>query len=176
MSVPFGGQVRDPQEWMREQERRSAELLAKAEVAKTELANNVVTLTSRDRLVTLTVNPGGGLTSLTLSPQAQDKPVSQLATLIMSTYREATTKAADKTLAIMAGLTGEDSEAVEFIKSTLPPREEPAPAPVEEDRRFAIEDDAPEPPPPAPRPRPRRPDSGEDDGEDFEHVDWTNRS
>ncbi|MEC3977659.1 hypothetical protein [Amycolatopsis sp. H20-H5] len=59
MSVPFGGQVRDPQEWMREQERRGAELLAKAEEAKTELANNIVTLSSRDRLVTVRVIRAG---------------------------------------------------------------------------------------------------------------------
>ncbi|MGY6654645.1 YbaB/EbfC family nucleoid-associated protein [Amycolatopsis sp. TRM77291] len=35
-----------------------------------DLENNVVTLSSPDRLVTVTVNAGGGLTSLSLSPQA----------------------------------------------------------------------------------------------------------
>ncbi|ONF71490.1 YbaB/EbfC family nucleoid-associated protein [Amycolatopsis keratiniphila] len=172
MTVPFGGQVRDPREWMREQERRSAALLAKAEQAKADLENNVVTLSSPDRLVTVTVNPGGGLTSLSLSPQAQERPPAQLASLIMSTYRKATTRAADRTLEIMAGLTGQDSEAVDFIKSTLPPREETQPAPESDDSaRFGV----PAEPPPA-KPRPPRPVSDEDDGEDFQHVDWTGRS
>ncbi|WP_181777710.1 YbaB/EbfC family nucleoid-associated protein [Amycolatopsis pittospori] len=175
MSVPFGGQVRDPREWMREQEQRSAALLAKAEQAKSDLENNVVTLSSPDRLVTVTVNPGGGLTSLALSPQAQERPPAQLASLIMSTYRKATERAADRTLEIMAGLTGEDSDAVEFIKSTLPPREEPPSTPEPDDSaRFGV----PSEPPPAPpaKPRPSRPVSDDDDGEDFQHVDWTGRS
>ncbi|WET81788.1 YbaB/EbfC family nucleoid-associated protein [Amycolatopsis sp. QT-25] len=175
MTVPFGGPVRDPQEWMREQERRSAVLLAKAEQAKADLENNVVTLSSPDRLVTVTVNPGGGLTSLALSPQAQDRPPAQLASLIMSTYRKATTRAADRTLEIMAGLTGEDSEAVDFLKSTLPPREEPQATPEPDDSaRFGVPAEPP-PTPPA-KPRPPRPISDEDDGEDFQHVDWTGRS
>ncbi|MFC3448444.1 YbaB/EbfC family nucleoid-associated protein [Amycolatopsis speibonae] len=175
MTVPFGGQVRDPQEWMREQEQRSAALLAKAEQAKTDLENNVVTLSSPDRMVTVTVNPGGGLTSLALSPQAQERPPAQLASLIMSTYRKATTKAADRTLEIMAGLTGEDSDAVDFIKSTLPPREEPQAAPEQNDSaRFVVPEE--EPAPEAPKRRPSRPASGEDDGEDFQNVDWTGRS
>ncbi len=171
MSVPFGGPVRDPREWIREQEQRTAALLAKAEQAKTELENNVVTLSSPDRLVTVTVNPGGGLTSLALAPQAQERPSAQLASLIMSTYRKATERAADRTLAIMAGLTGEDSDAVEFIKSTLPPREGPPATPEPDDSaRFGV----PSEPPPA-KPRPSRPISDEDDGEDFQHVDWTDR-
>ncbi|WP_414937256.1 YbaB/EbfC family nucleoid-associated protein [Amycolatopsis sp. cmx-11-51] len=175
MSVPFGGHVRDPQEWMREQEQRSAALLAKAEQAKADLENNVVTLSSPDRLVTVTVNPGGGLMSLALSPQAQERPPAQLASLIMSTYRKATTRAADRTLEIMAGLTGEDSDAVDFIKSTLPPREDPPAAPEPDDSaRFGVTEADPDPEPP--RSRPTRPASDEDDGEDFQHVDWTGRS
>ncbi|ANN16379.1 hypothetical protein SD37_12445 [Amycolatopsis orientalis] len=179
MTVPFGGQVRDPQEWMREQEQRSAALLAKAEQAKTDLENNVVTLSSPDRLVTVTVNPGGGLMSLALSPQAQERTPAQLASLIMSTYRKATTRAADRTLEIMAGLTGEDSDAVDFIKSTLPPREEPRPtAEPDDSARFGLPAEPPSGPPSGPpaKPRPSRPASDEDDGEDFQHVDWTGRS
>lgn len=182
MTVPFGSQVRDPREWMREQEQRTAALLAKAEQAKAELEQNVVTVSSPDRLVTVTVNPGGGLTSLTLSPQAQEKPSAQLASLIMSTYRKATARAGERTLAIMAELTGgEDSEAVEFVKSTLPPQEEPRPDPeAEEDARFAVDDPEPSPPtppaPPAPKPRPRRPEPDEHEGDDFQHINWTDRA
>jgi DNA-binding protein YbaB len=173
MTEPFGARIRDPQEWMREQEQRSAALIEKAEHAKSELAANIVTHSSPDGLVTVTVNPGGGLDALVLSPQAQGKPVVQLSALIMSTYRQATTKAADKTLEIMAGLTGRDSEAVEFIKSTLPPREEPESEPPA-DPRFSFDDQ--ETPPPPPPPRPPRPQTDDDDGEDFQNVDWTGRT
>ncbi|MDT7728500.1 MAG: hypothetical protein QOI21_5076 [Actinomycetota bacterium] len=172
MTEPFAAQIRDPHEWMREQERRSATLIEKAEHAKSELAANIVTHSSPDRLVTVTVNPGGGLDALVLSPQAQGRPVAQLSALIMTTYRQATTKAADRTLEIMAGLTGQDSEAVEFIKSTLPPREEPEPEPPA-DPRFSFDEETPAPPPP---PRPQRPPTDDDDGEDFQNVDWTGRT
>ena len=42
MSTPFGGNIRDPHEWMREQEQRTALLLAKAEDVQARLAQNTV--------------------------------------------------------------------------------------------------------------------------------------
>lgn len=147
----LGAHVRDPYEWMREQERRTEELLAKAERAKSALAENIVSHASPDKSVQLTVNPGGGLDSLELGPTAQGMQPAKLSALIMRTYREATTKAADRTLEIVSEFGGPNSETVDFIRSTLPPREEP-------------EGDA-QPPSPA----------RADDDDDFDDVDWTNR-
>jgi hypothetical protein len=48
MSTPFAGNIRDPHEWMREQEQRTATLLAKAQDAQARLAENSVTRTSHD--------------------------------------------------------------------------------------------------------------------------------
>ena len=63
-----GGSVRDPHEWLREQEQRTAALLAGAQAAQAQLAENSVARSSPDRAVSLTVNPGGGLRSWRRTP------------------------------------------------------------------------------------------------------------
>lgn len=117
---PISGYVRDPEEWLRRQERRTEELLAKAEEAKSSLAGNTVTQASPDGVVTIRVNPGGGLTGLTLTRDAERMPHAQLASLIMRTYQLASGKAAGKTMEIMSALVGEQSDTLDFLRSTMP--------------------------------------------------------
>jgi DNA-binding protein YbaB len=120
VSTPFTGNVRDPYEWMREQEQRTNALLARAEEAQTRLAENTVTHSSQDRTVTVTVNPGGGMTALELSPEAERMSHRQLASLILTTYNQAARQAASQTMDIMAGLVGPNSEALDIVRDAMP--------------------------------------------------------
>ncbi|SER92964.1 Conserved DNA-binding protein YbaB [Actinokineospora terrae] len=121
----FGAHIHDPQEWMREQEQRTAALMAKAQDAQELLAANSVTHSSADRVVSVTVNPGGGLTGLTLSPEAERMRHGQLATLIQATYTQAARKAAARTMEIMSDLVGGDSEALDIVRRSMPADPEP---------------------------------------------------
>lgn len=155
-------QIRDPHEWMGEQEQRTAELLAKAEQAKSALAENVVTHVSPDGLVRLQVNPGGALISLEISQSAERIPMARLAGIILQTYGQATSAAAARTVKIMSELTGPNSDSLEFLKSTLP---QPA---------DAGELEAPTPPPgpgPGQPPRSPKPEPHPED-EVFAGIDW----
>src|SRR4051812_4644621 len=105
---------------MREQEQRTNALLARAEDARTRLAENTITHSSQDRTVTVTVNPGGGMTALELSPEAERMSHRQLASLILTTYNQAARQAASQTMDIMAGLVGEDSEALDIVRESMP--------------------------------------------------------
>lgn len=146
----FDGITADPERWAREQEEKSAALRAQAESARAELGQARITETSRDEAVTLTVNPAGVLLDLRLGRRADDISTTQLATSIMETYRRAQSKAADRTVQIMTGLIGADSESMAFMKSVMPP---------------PPDDDNPEPPPTS-RPS-QRPTTGFDDDEGF---------
>ena len=120
MSAPFAGNIRDPHEWMREQEQRTSALLAKAQDAQARLAENTVRHTSPDRAVTVTVNPGGGMTALELSPDAERMSHRQLASLILTTYNQAARQAATQTMEIMSGLVGQNSEALDLVRRAMP--------------------------------------------------------
>lgn len=115
-----GGQIRDPHEWLREQEQRTAAMLAKAQDAQVRLAENSVTLASPDQVVTITVNPGGGMTALSLSPDAERMGHRQLAGLIFTTYNQAARQAATRTMEIMSDLVGGDSEALDLVRQAMP--------------------------------------------------------
>ena len=71
------------------------------------------------------MNPGGGLTALTLSPDADRMGHRRLAALIMTTYQQAARQAATRTMEIMAGLVGQDSEALDLVRRTMPATGEP---------------------------------------------------
>ncbi|OLR93847.1 YbaB/EbfC family nucleoid-associated protein [Actinokineospora bangkokensis] len=132
-----GGTIRDPHEWLRQQEQRTAALLATAQDAQAQLAQNSAVVTSPDRAVSITVNPGGGLTALTLSPDADRMGHRRLAALIMSTYQQAARQAATRTMEIMAGLVGPDSEALDLVRQAMPA----APGPEAPDAPPSTEDD-----------------------------------
>lgn len=134
----FSGGIRDPHEWLHEQEQRTSALLAKARDAQASLAENSVTLASPDQVVTITVNPGGGMTGLTLSPDADRMGHRQLAGLVMATYNQAARQAATRTMEIMSELVGGDSEALDLVRQAMP-----APPEDEDPRRSGtnIDDD-----------------------------------
>ncbi|MFD0206039.1 MULTISPECIES: YbaB/EbfC family nucleoid-associated protein [Saccharothrix] len=68
--------------WLEDLQQRSAQL-------KEDIDNSVVTLSSRDEAVTVTVGPNGALQNLSLGHRAAAISHTQLTTLIMSTVRDA---------------------------------------------------------------------------------------
>jgi DNA-binding protein YbaB len=111
---------------LHEHQRRTMERIQTAQVraqaAKAELAANTVTKSSPDRAVTITVNPGGGLMQLKFGPGAERKPLSQLAGVIMSTYRAATTEAVAQTMELMQRAVGDDAETFRVLRANIPPQ------------------------------------------------------
>jgi hypothetical protein len=116
----FDGIQTDPERWAREQEQRSQVLRAEAEHARAELGQARITETSRDESLSLTVNPAGVLLDVSFNHRAEGMSPTQLGTTIMETYRRAQVRAAERTTEIMAGLIGEDSESMAFLKSVMP--------------------------------------------------------
>ncbi|MCG8918418.1 YbaB/EbfC family nucleoid-associated protein [Actinokineospora sp. PR83] len=120
-----GERVRDPHEWLAEQDRRTAAMLAEAQDAQVRLAENTAAVTSSDRVVSITVNPGGGMTALSLSPDADRMGHRQLAVLIMTAYNQAARQAATRTMEIMADPVGRESEALDLVRRAMPVEPEP---------------------------------------------------
>ncbi|MFD0691576.1 YbaB/EbfC family nucleoid-associated protein [Actinomadura fibrosa] len=116
--------IADPDKWLRDQQARAAAMKERADRAQEELAGSVTTLTSRDQAVTLSVNPGGVLQDLRLSPQADRMSGAQLTASIMETYRKACARSAARTVEIMSEVVGDDSEAMDLLRASLPPLEE----------------------------------------------------
>lgn len=110
----------DPETWLREQDARIEALKAEAEQAGAALAAARVTRVSQDMSVTVTVNPSGGLEDLLLTARATQLGPTRLAAVVLDTYAKACADAARSTLEIMSGLVGNNSEAMEFLRSTLP--------------------------------------------------------
>ncbi|TDD83288.1 YbaB/EbfC family nucleoid-associated protein [Actinomadura rubrisoli] len=116
--------IADPDQWLRDQQGRAAAMKERADRAQQELAGSVTTLSSRDQAVTVTVNPGGVLQDLRLSPQAERMSGARLTAAIMETYRKACARSAARTVEIMSAVVGDDSEAMDLLRASLPPSEE----------------------------------------------------
>jgi DNA-binding protein YbaB len=118
---PGSGAPFDPEQWVRDMDERMSALRGRAESAKQDLEDNNVTLTSNDRAVTVTVNGSGSLLSLQYGSRAEGMSTQMLATKTMQTYQKACAEAAQRTTAIMSGLLGADSDAMDILKAAMPP-------------------------------------------------------
>ncbi|MEV6343139.1 YbaB/EbfC family nucleoid-associated protein [Actinoplanes sp. NPDC051851] len=127
MTSAFGGELSDPELWIRQQEERTTRLTTESHRAQQELAETRVEAVSRDQSVWVTVNPSGVLLGLRFGPRAQELTTAQLSTRTMEAYRAACTEASQRMLDIMSGLVGEDSSAMAFLKSTMPPLDDDEP-------------------------------------------------
>ncbi|WP_203826490.1 YbaB/EbfC family nucleoid-associated protein [Actinoplanes palleronii] len=120
------GDLADPERWIREQEERTARLTTESHRAQAELATTQVDATSRDQSVSVTVNPSGVLLAVRFTPRSEGLTPVQLSERVMEAYRLACAEASRQMLQIMSGLVGEDSSAMAFLKSTMPPVEDEA--------------------------------------------------
>jgi DNA-binding protein YbaB len=164
----------DPHQLIEDYEQRTAALLERAEEAKSQIANLTGSATSSDGAVSVSVSAGGALLSLSFGSKADDVPKDRLAALVMSTAKRAQAQAVGQIATIMAPVIGENSAAMEFVQSQIPPIDIPdepdlTPPPpqqfvVNEDQQDAAASQ------PAPSTRPaRRP--VEDDGTDYDQRD-----
>ncbi|MDX3658246.1 YbaB/EbfC family nucleoid-associated protein [Streptomyces sp. ID05-26A] len=158
----------DPNQLVEDYEQRTAALLEQAEEAKSRIANLTGAATSTDGAVTVSVSAGGALLSLSFGTKADDMPKDRLAALVMSTAKRAQSQAVGQITTIMAPLIGDNSEAMQFVQSQIPPidvPDEPEPATPQQFVVNEEQQDAAASQPPAPRPA-RRP--AEDDDTDYD--------
>ncbi|SDL19809.1 YbaB/EbfC DNA-binding family protein [Lentzea albidocapillata subsp. violacea] len=158
----------DPNQLIEDYEQRTAALLERAAEAKSQIANLTGAATSTDGAVTVSVSAGGALLNLSFGTKADDMPKDRLAALVMSTAKRAQAQAVGQIATIMAPLIGDNSEAMQFVQSQIPPIEvpdEPAPAAPQQFVVNEEQQDAAAAEPPAPRPV-RRP--AEDDDTDYD--------
>ncbi|MCX2953187.1 YbaB/EbfC family nucleoid-associated protein [Lentzea sp. NEAU-D7] len=158
----------DPNQLIEDYEQRTAALLEQAEEAKSRIASLTGAATSTDGAVTVSVSAGGALLSLSFGTKADDMPKDRLAALVMSTAKRAQAQAVGQITTIMAPLIGDNSEAMQFVQSQIPPidvPDEPAPPAPQFVVNEEQQDAAASQPPPAPRPA-RRP--AEDDDTDYD--------
>ncbi|GAB3234602.1 hypothetical protein GCM10027447_31910 [Glycomyces halotolerans] len=109
----------DPEGYMRQFEERMAAIRGKAEQTQQLMAETSVRVESEDREVAVTVNVGGALTDIEFSPAAKHLSGQGLAALVMETYREAAAEASRRSVEVMSGLLGDDSEAMSVIRQTV---------------------------------------------------------
>lgn len=198
MSIPG---TPDPQAWLKDYQQRITALKEKAEKAKEQMADNRVELTSENGHVKLSVTGAGSLQSLEITDAASSAKPKELGKTIMQTYRKAVSQAGARTVEIMSGLGGPNSQAAEIVKEAIPPEPEEdeesaqdtAPEIDEQDLGIAQDDQDEEPAPPtaqsAPRPSasspapppamPSPPSSArpaevdfEDEEDAFDGIDW----
>ncbi|MET9230892.1 YbaB/EbfC family nucleoid-associated protein [Lentzea sp. NPDC003310] len=158
----------DPNQLIEDYEQRTAALLEQAEEAKSRIATLTGAATSTDGAVTVSVSAGGALLGLSFGTKADEMPKDRLAALVMATAKRAQAQAVGQIATIMAPLIGDNSEAMQFVQSQIPPidvPDEPAPAApqqfvVNEEQQDAA---ATRPAPPRPARRPV-----EDDDTDFD--------
>jgi DNA-binding protein YbaB len=98
-----------------------SDLAARAAEARDQIQHLAGTASSQDGAVTVTVNGGGALRSLTFGPAADQISRVRLAEVVMSTARRAQAQASQQILAIMTPLVGEDSDAMRFVEEQIPP-------------------------------------------------------
>ncbi|MEU8819275.1 YbaB/EbfC family nucleoid-associated protein [Actinoplanes sp. NPDC048796] len=119
-----------PDDWV-----RSFELQAEAQVARSlelsrRLEANVVSASSPDGEVRLTVDSSGGLASLAFGAAARDLPLDELASLVLRTSRRAQAQLAASMREVASEIYGGGSETASFLSSTYAER---FPEPVEDD-------------------------------------------
>ncbi|MFL6124777.1 YbaB/EbfC family nucleoid-associated protein [Actinophytocola sp.] len=139
-------------------------LAARATEARERIRHLAGTASSQDGAVTVTVNGGGALQSLSFGPAADRVPRERLAEVVMATARRAQAQASQQILAIMTPLVGEDSDAMRFVEEQIPPAhlpEETAEAELSDNPggQALNEEYLAEPPPPnRPEVPPNRPE------------------
>lgn len=109
----------DSAQWLADYRERLERVAHSARSASASLAEVGATATSPRGEVTVTVNAGGVLGDVALTPAARRLDVDTLAVLIVSTAREAQRLASARMTEVMAGYLGE-GDALHQITTHLP--------------------------------------------------------
>jgi DNA-binding protein YbaB len=126
--VTFPGGPPDADSFVDEQTQRFDELRARAEQARNQLAQNLVTERDSDGVVTIVVGAAGIMQSITFGPRANQLQPAQLSSVVMGTYRQACRRAAERSQQIVGELVGPDSPTVQLLRDAVPPDPEDEPA------------------------------------------------
>jgi len=121
MAVKSSWSQAQAEQYLREQTIRFTKMREDAERVKQELADSTATVTSPNGAVTVTVGSGGVMRSLRFGPRAEDVPLAQLSSSIMAAYGKACREAAERGVAIMSQLVGEDSPSLQLMRNAIPP-------------------------------------------------------
>jgi DNA-binding protein YbaB len=160
--------------WVADLQQRTAKL-------QEDISNSVVTISSPDEAVTVTVGPNGALHNLSLGHRAAGHTPTRLTTLIMNTVRVAQRKAAERVSeAFVPFGNPELAEHTKKFITYLPPADDPDATAADDgpnDDKYVPEDlteQRPEPPssplsvPPPARGRPRRRTAADDHDDELE--------
>lgn len=116
MSQPLG----DPGILLREITEKSKQMRERAEAMRAELAEVLVSVTSPDRLVSVTVGAGGIMRRIAVEPAGQRATAQQVAAAVMKAYGEACRQAGQRSADIVERFTP-NSPAVAMMRDSVPP-------------------------------------------------------
>lgn len=114
----------EARQWLAQYEQHGRELVEQSERIGAELASATETVASSDGIVTVTVGASGNLQDVQFSDRVRSVSPSELRNVLMRTVQQAQTQVAHKVAETVAPLAG-DGETMEFIRSQLPPLQEP---------------------------------------------------
>jgi len=118
---PFGGLPPLDQDRIRELNEKMAAMAGQAREAAEQLNQIAVTVTSRNRAVTLTVGSGGVLRSIRPGPAGNNVSAAQLCTAVMEAYAKASREAAEEASVLMQRVTGRDTQVMQTMRAAMPP-------------------------------------------------------
>lgn len=159
-------------------ERQARQMQERASALQEAFEAAAATVTSRDGAVTVSLAPNGALRDIQLGRRACELGEARLTATIMETVRQAQSETARAVTSSVESIVG-GGQAVEMMKSFLPP--EPAADDEMVEKKFVEDlepDEAPPPPkppmtpPPASRPAPPRRRPGRNDTDDEEMDPW----
>jgi DNA-binding protein YbaB len=119
--VTSSGGLGDPDSYVREQSAHFAQLREQAEQARAQLAQNTVTISDGDSIVTITVGAGGVMQSIRFGPRANQLQPAQLSAAVMRTYGQACRQAAARSQQIIGELVGAESPTLQLMRDAVPP-------------------------------------------------------
>jgi DNA-binding protein YbaB len=139
----------DPQQWLQNYQKKIAGVRRASEQLKENLGNAVVTMSSPDEAVTVTIGPNGSLKNLQLSHRAAEHSPQQLGGLIMNTVRRAQRVMAERVIEAVTEFGGGEGDATRLLRNYLP--EDPDDRPADDESVSSFEQDLAEPPAEEPR-------------------------
>jgi hypothetical protein len=135
----------DPQQWLQNYQKRIAGVRQASERLKENLGSAVITMSSPDEAVTVTIGPNGSLKNLQLSHRATEHSPQQLGGLIMATVRRAQRVMAERVIEAVTEFGGGEGDATKLLRNYLP--EDPNDRPDPEDSVGSFENELTEAPP-----------------------------
>lgn len=170
MSDPLSNAAGDPAARVDQWVAQAREKAQRYQAMQAAVGQVSVTESSKDGMVTVTVDSAGNVTDLRITDRVRELSGTQVATAVLTTLRRAQSRLPERLGEVMASTIGDDKQTMDTIvgnyraKFPEPEPEEPEPAAAENVRKIgAIEEDALPPPKPRPAHRP----AGDSDDDDF---------